>query len=93
MTFRNLWNIDSLIPKTCLLNLIVVGDSDYEIDAATALKKEIDTHRAPMICLLKIVKVEETSSPERLEFQLATLNRKFETIASSQSSLFTTLLE
>ena len=93
MTFKNLWNIDGLIPKTCLLNLIVVGDSDYEFNAATALKKEIDTHRAPMICLLKVVKVEETSTPERLEFQLAEFNRKFEGIASSQSSSFTMLVE
>lgn len=62
MTFKNLWNVDGLIPKTCLLNLIVVGDSDYEFDAATALKKEIETHRAPMICLLKLVKIIQNST-------------------------------
>jgi hypothetical protein len=63
LAFQNLWSIDGLIPKTCLLNLIVVGDSNYEIEAARRLQNEIDMNRSPMICLLKLIKLAETSSP------------------------------
>lgn len=60
LAFKNLWNIENLIPKTCLLNLIVVGDDEYEIKAAQSLKTEIDINRSPMICLLKLVKFAES---------------------------------
>ena len=89
LTFKNLWNVEGLIPKTCLLNLIVVGDSEYEINAAKRLKQEIDLKRAPMICLLKLVKFSESIHVEQLESMLIQLNSDFERIAASQSSCLT----
>ena len=81
--FKDLWNVEGLIPKTHLLNLIVVGDSEYEIDAARMFKDDIDSNRPQMVCLLKLVKFTETTSIEHLESLQAQLNKQFDAIASS----------
>lgn len=39
-----------------LLNLLVLGDSDLELEAGRALKAEID-HTMQTVCLLKLIKL------------------------------------
>ena len=67
-----------------MLNLIVVGDSDYEINAGKYFKKNTCQGRK---CMLKLIKLKENPTPIQLEKQLLVLNQKFEYICGSQKSL------
>lgn len=52
-------NHGQLIHSDTIVNLVVVGDSLYEMEAALALSHELGAHR----CLLKTVKLTEQPSP------------------------------
>ena len=68
--------------RNCLLNLIVVGDSEYEIEAGRTFKKQSAAHTDKR-CLLKLIKFKEDPTPNQLLKQLHVLNEKFEFIAAS----------
>ncbi len=52
----DLWNMEDVIDQTkeCLLNLIVVGDSMYEMEAAQYFK---DNMKLEKRCILKQIKL------------------------------------
>eukprot|EP00354_Favella_ehrenbergii_P000600 CAMPEP_0170452186 /NCGR_PEP_ID=MMETSP0123-20130129/1173_1 /TAXON_ID=182087 /ORGANISM="Favella ehrenbergii, Strain Fehren 1" /LENGTH=72 /DNA_ID=CAMNT_0010714117 /DNA_START=1410 /DNA_END=1628 /DNA_ORIENTATION=- len=72
--------------------MIVIGDSDFELDAGKKFKKAAATMTDKRV-LLKLVKFKEDPSPEQLIQQLKTLNEKFDMISSNQKSLFMELDE
>ena len=67
--FKKMWEIDGLLEKNCLLNLMVIGDSEYEIDAGKAFKRDVSAYTDKR-CLLKLVKFKEDPSPNQLLKQL-----------------------
>jgi hypothetical protein len=74
--FMALWEVDGLLVKTSstLLNLFVLGDSDYEIRAGKHMRANMKHNRK---CVVKLVKMKEEPSAQDLERQLSTLNIKF----------------
>ena len=57
-----LWDVEGLMVKTAetLLNLFVLGDSDYEIRAGKHMRLNMKYGRQ---CLIKLVKMKEEPSP------------------------------
>jgi len=57
-----LWDMEGLMVKTAetLLNLFVLGDSDYEISAGKHMRTNMKYGRQ---CLIKLVKMREEPSP------------------------------
>ncbi len=57
-----LWDVEGLMVKTAetLLNLFVLGDSDYEIRAGKHMRLNMKYGRQ---CLIKRVKMKEEPSP------------------------------
>ena len=76
-SFQTLWDIDRLLVKepSTLLNLIVVGDSDYEINAGKHFRQNMKHGRK---CLVKLVKFREEPTSFEIEKQLMILVKKFE---------------
>ena len=62
MSFMKLWDMEGLMAKTAetLLNLFVLGDSDYEIRAGKHMRLNMKYGRQ---CLIKLVKMKEEPSP------------------------------
>lgn len=77
-----LWDVEGLLEQTpqTLLNLFVLGDSDYEISAGKHMRQHMKYGRS---CIIKLIKMKEEPSSEDIEKQLSMLNRKFDQIASS----------
>ena len=60
-----MWDVEGLLERDCLLNMIVVGDSDYEMDAGKQFKdcaKEYSNKRV----LLKLIKFTDDPTPNQL---------------------------
>lgn len=57
-----LWDVEGLMLRTAetLLNLFVLGDSDYEIRAGKHMRLNMKYGRQ---CLIKLVKMKEEPSP------------------------------
>jgi hypothetical protein len=70
--FKSLWEVDGLLCKDThtLLNLMVVGDSEYEINAGKHFRANMLHGRK---CLIKLIKLKEEPSAIDLERQLETL--------------------
>jgi hypothetical protein len=64
--FQSLWDVEGLMSKDThtLLNLMVVGDSDYEIDAGKHFRSNMMYGRR---CLIKLVKMKEEPTSHDLE--------------------------
>ena len=60
--FQSLWDIEGLLEKNCLTNLIVIGDSQHEIDAGIDFQKY-----AQGKCLAKLIKLVDRPTAEELE--------------------------
>jgi hypothetical protein len=62
MSFMALWDVEGLMVRTAetLLNLFVLGDSDYEIRAGKHMRLNMKYGRQ---CLIKLVKMKEEPSP------------------------------
>ena len=58
-----MWDVEGLLERTCVLNMIVIGDSDYELDAAKKFKKAAHSF-TDMRLALKLVKFKDDPSPE-----------------------------
>jgi len=58
----DLWNVEDVIDPTpeCILNLIVVGDNDFEMDAG---KNFNDNMKNGKKCILKLVKLQDNPTP------------------------------
>jgi hypothetical protein len=78
-----LWDVEGLMAKTpeTLLNLFILGDSDYEIRAGKNMRTHMKYGRQ---CLIKLVKMKEEPNASDLERQLTTLLSKFNEITCSQ---------
>ena len=61
MSFMALWDVEGLMVRTAetLLNLFVLGDSDYEIRAGKHMRLNMKYGRQ---CLIKLVKMKEEPS-------------------------------
>ena len=62
MAFKKIWKIDGLLERNCLLNLMVIGDSDYEIKAGRELKRTSAQYTNKRI-ILKSIKFTDDPSP------------------------------
>lgn len=81
-TFIDLWEMEDVIDPApeCLLNLVVVGDNDFEINAGKNFNEQMKHGKT---CILKLVKLQENPSACQFEKQLHILNHKIEQIACS----------
>lgn len=75
-TFESLWEVEGLLQKNSatLLNLMVVGDSEYEINAGKKFRANMKYGKK---CLIKLVKMKEEPTATELDRQLQTLIDKF----------------
>jgi hypothetical protein len=58
--FMSLWDIEGLIDKDAITNLIVIGDDKYEMDAGKHFQKSTDK------CLAKMIKLRASPSADDL---------------------------
>ena len=65
LAFQHLWDVEGLLERDCLLNLMVVGDSEYEIDAGKAMKRN-SVEKTNKRIILKSVKFTDDPSPSQL---------------------------
>ena len=77
-----MWEVENLLERNCVLNMMVMGDSDYEMTAGKRFKKASAGYTDKRV-LLKLIKFKEDPTPNQLLKQLLVLNDKFEFIASS----------
>jgi len=77
----SLWDRDLGMDPKSLINLMVVGDSQYEMDAGTEFQK------CCKLCLVKLVKLKELPTPDELAKQLALVDQKFEYMVGSFKNL------
>ena len=85
-----MWGVEGLLERDCLLNMMVVGDSDYEIDAGKKFKANANDFTTKRV-LLKLIKFTDDPTPDQLIKQLLILNQRFDTISTNQKSLNITL--
>lgn len=80
--FLDLWNVEGLLSTTSqtLLNLFVLGDSDYEISAGKHFRVNMKHGRK---CLIKLVKMKEEPSAHDIERQLQMLLNRFDEVTCS----------
>lgn len=78
--FMSLWDIEGLIDKAAITNLIVIGDSQHEMDAGKNFQKSAN------MCFTKQIKLRENPTAEELVKQLSVINQKFNYIISSFKS-------
>jgi len=57
-----MWEVEGLLERNCVINMIVVGDADYELDAGRSFKKNVGNFTDKRVAL-KLVKFEEDPSP------------------------------
>ena len=69
-----MWHVDGLLERNCVLNLLVIGDSDFELDAGRRFKRESSTYMNNQRCLLKLVKFKSDPTPDQLILQLQALD-------------------
>ena len=75
--FQRLWNDKDFLDKAAITNLIAMGDSDYEMEAAKLFAGKSDR------CLVKLVKLRDCPSFDELIRELEVINEKFGYIFSS----------
>jgi hypothetical protein len=74
--------VEGLLSRTpqTLLNLFVLGDSDYEIKAGKYMLTHMKYGRS---CTIKLIKMKEEPTSNDIEKQLHMLNKRFASISSS----------
>ena len=58
--FMSLWDIEGLIDRDAITNLIVIGDAQYEMDAGKHF------HKSAEKCLAKQIKLQESPTAQEL---------------------------
>ena len=58
-----MWNVEGLLERNCTLNMMVIGDSEFELDAAKSFKKAAPSFTDHRLAL-KLVKFKEDPTPE-----------------------------
>ena len=77
----SLYDIEGLIDKGAITNLIVIGDDQYEMEAGQNFRNQSQN------CLAKQIKLRDNPTAEELEKQLEVVNNNFRYIISSFKSL------
>ena len=57
-----MWDVEGLLERNTVLNMIVIGDSLYEIDAAKKFKQEASYYTDKRLAL-KLVKFRDDPTP------------------------------
>ena len=57
-----MWEVENLLERNCVLNMMVMGDSDYEMTAGKRFKKASNGYTDKRV-LLKLIKFKEDPSP------------------------------
>ena len=57
-----MWQVEGLLERNCVLNMIVIGDSDYEIEAGKRFKKASEPFTDKRL-VLKLIKFREEPTP------------------------------
>ena len=81
-----MWDVEGLLERNCVLNMMVIGDSDFELDAGRKFKKQAAQFTGKRI-VLKLIKFQDDPTPDQLISQLNGLNDRFDFIAANQKSL------
>lgn len=81
MAFQKLWREQNFLDRAAILNLIAIGDSDYEMEAAKLFASQSDR------CLVKLVKMRENPTFEELHKELAIINDRYPYIFSQFKNL------
>ena len=50
-----MWDVEGLLERNCVLNMMVIGDSDFELDAGRKFKKKAAPFTDKRI-VLKLIK-------------------------------------
>ena len=67
-----------------MINLIVIGDSQFEMKAGKYFKKKSNLKKR---CFLKLIKLKEDPTAEQLERQLNAINSKFDYFTCTPKSI------
>ena len=70
-----------MLEKSCITNLVAMGDSDYEMEAAKIFAGKADH------CVVKLVKLRLNPGLEELTKELVVINEKFNYIFSSYKNI------
>lgn len=57
-----MWQVEGLLERNCVLNMMVIGDSDYEIEAGKRFKSASEPFTDKRL-LLKLIKFREEPTP------------------------------
>ena len=57
-----MWQVEGLLERNCVLNMMVIGDSDYEIEAGKRIKSASEPFTGKRL-LLKLIKFREEPTP------------------------------
>ena len=63
-----MWHVEGLLERNCVLNMMVVGDSDYELDAGKKFKRDAAQKglTGNKRLALKLIKFKESPTPDQL---------------------------
>ena len=64
--FKQMWNVEGLLERNCVLNMMVIGDSDYELEAGKKFKKDAAEkgYTGHKRLALKLIKFKESPTPD-----------------------------
>jgi len=60
-----MWDVEGLLERNCVLNMMVIGDSDYELEAGRRFKKASAPFTDKRL-LLKLIKFTDEPTPQQL---------------------------
>jgi hypothetical protein len=86
MAFKNLWEDSSLLEKNqnIITNMISIGDSNYELEAASAFA---DKSPCQAKCFLKLIKLKENPTFNEMQSELEVVITQFNKIFSAVRNL------
>ncbi len=76
-----MWRQQNFLDRAAILNLIAIGDSDYEMEAAKLFASQSDR------CLVKLVKMRENPTFDELFKELVIINDRYPYIFSQFKNL------
>ena len=86
MAFKNLWKDSTLLDlsSTVITNMISIGDSTFEMEAASAFAEQSPN---PANCYLKLIKLKENPTFNELQSELDVVMSQFNKIFSAVRNL------
>jgi hypothetical protein len=81
LAFQKLWHEKNFLEKGAIVNLIAIGDSEFEMEAAKKFAAKSDR------CTVKLLKLRDSPSFDELTKELEIINERFQYVFSAYKNI------